>query len=114
MRAIRRDDDDELCGYVRGDGARWQALTVFHGVIATFDDEAAAARHVVEQGLASLQARWRHRRGPDDDWQTVLIQEARPGRVRLIEGYYPMPGAPTRVVTADDLAAGGELERLPG
>jgi hypothetical protein len=92
---VRRDGDGELCGYVRRDGTQFTALTVFHAPLRTFDTSRAATQHVHDHGLTSLHQRWRYRPAPDQEWQTVLIQEARPGWVRLVLGYYALAGVPT-------------------
>lgn len=92
---VRRDDDGELCGYVRKTSAGMQALTVFHGLLATLADETEAIDYVRTNALASMQERWNFRVSPTDDWQTVLIQEARPGWARLTLGYYAIAGVPT-------------------
>lgn len=113
VQEIRRPQDDELCGYVRGAGSRWQALTVFHGLLAEFDRQDLAVDHVAEAGLPALQQRWHYRPAPDEDWQVVLIQEAHPGRVRLALGYYSLPGVPVVTVTAADLEAGATLALRP-
>jgi hypothetical protein len=110
---VRRAGDDELCGYVREDDGRWQALTVFLGVLAGFDTRHEAQGFVVDHGLSSLQRHWQYRAAPEGDWQTVLIQEARPGQVRLALGHYSLPGVPTLVVTAEDLASGAQLALPP-
>lgn len=111
MQEIRRDDG-ELCGFVRRTDDGWQALTVFHAVLRETDDEASAEACVRADALASLQGHWSYRPAHDDDWQTALVQEARPGAVRLALGYYALPGVPTVTVTAADLDAGVGL--VPG
>ncbi len=111
MLPIRREDDDELCGFVRQVGTRHEALTVFHGSLGLFDEEADANSVVLNRALASMQDRWEFRASPDDEWQPALIQEARPGWVRLLLGYYALPEVPTVDV---DFAAGDPAEiRLP-
>jgi hypothetical protein len=104
LREVRRLEDDELCGYVRATSDGYLAMTVFHGALADFESESDAIRHVTEHGLASLRAHWHYRGGPDEEWQVVLIQEARPGWVRIVLGYYSLPGVPTLDLTpgADD------------
>lgn len=114
MQEIRRDDG-ELCGYVRRTSDGWQALTVFHAVLAESADESAAVDHVRAEGLASLQGHWSYRPAPGREWQTALVQEAHPGRVRLALGYYALPGVNTVTVTSADLDAGAALRPgLPG
>lgn len=101
-REVRRPEDDELCGYVDGTERRFRALTVFLGVLAEFESEEQARQHVADHGLASLHERWQFRATPDAEWQTVLIQEARPGWVRLVLGYYSLPGVPTIELAMDE------------
>jgi hypothetical protein len=92
---VRRDDDNELCGHVVGSDGQWLACTVFGGRLGSHQTRAAAEAQVLSDGLASLADRWEYRAGPEDEWQTVCIQEARPGWVRLALDYYSMPGVPT-------------------
>ena len=109
MDEVRRPEDNELLGYV-GESARgWNALTVFHGVLGTRAEKESAIALVRERGLSSLADRWHYRAGPTDAWQVVVPVEAQPGRVRIALDYYSMPGVPTAVVTAEDLAARAEL-----
>lgn len=108
---MRRDDDGELCGFVLERDGAWLALTVFGGTLGTHLDRSSAEGHVLSDGLASLAERWSYRSSPEAEWQVVCIQEARPGWVLLALDHYSMPGVPTAVVTADDLAAGASLER---
>ncbi|HEX6868607.1 MAG TPA: 1-(5-phosphoribosyl)-5-[(5-phosphoribosylamino)methylideneamino] imidazole-4-carboxamide isomerase [Candidatus Limnocylindrales bacterium] len=114
--AIRRREDGELLGAIRpgdGDDDRWFALTVFGGTLG-HASSAAGARAIVERdGLGALARRWFYRSRTSGGWQVVLIQEAWPGRVRVVEGLYALPGVPTRTVTADDLAAGDVLTLDP-
>lgn len=111
MHEVRRSDDGELCGHVVAHDREWHALTVFGGLLGAHVSRGDAEQHVLDHGLASLADRWEYRRGPADEWQIVCIQEARPGWVRLALDYYSMPGVPTTVVTAADLAAGAALRR---
>jgi hypothetical protein len=113
MQEVRRSADGELCGYVRFENGRWQALTVFHGLLAEFDTTDSAVAHTSDHGLSSLQRRWLYRSASGEEWQTVLLQEVRPGRVRLVMGYYSLPGIPVIEVTAEDLAAGAQLTLRP-
>lgn len=111
MREVRRDDG-ELCGFVMQRGGRWRALTVFSGQLADFDDENAAAGHVLRHGLASLAERWELRGRCEDEWRIVCILEANPYRVRLALDYYSLPGVPTADITVDELRSGEwELRR---
>ena len=107
---VRREADGELLGYVRPEpDGRWAALTVFGGVLAAVDTRQEATALVERRGLAALAERWHHRRRGTDDWRIVLVAEAWPGRARLVEGWYSLPGSATFELTAADLAAGDEL-----
>lgn len=109
---VRRSDDDELCGYVMAADDGWHALTLFHGVLAICASREDAEREVVAQGLASLARRWQlvdHAAGSDE---VVCIQEAWPGRVVVALTPMAYPGAPTRTLTAQQLATGSIELRL--
>jgi hypothetical protein len=110
---VRRDTDDELLGYVRDGGDRWQALSVFGGTLGRRPTAESARRLVVAEGLASLARRWYHRSRVTGDWQVMLIQEAWPGGARCVVGFYSLPGIPTFEIGADDFAAGDELTLEP-
>jgi hypothetical protein len=111
MIEVRRHDG-ELCGFVAPVDGAWHALTLFHGLLETHETRAGAEQAVRDHGLASLAQRWRlvdHETGSD---AVVCIREAWPGRVTVVLDPYGTPGAPTRTLTADDLAAGTiELRR---
>lgn len=111
---VRRAGDSELAGYVCPDaGGRWSALTVFGGLLARRATEPEARRTVERDGLASLARHWYHRRRGEAGWRAVLVTEAWPGRARLIEGWYALPGAARFEITVADLAAGDELTLEP-
>ncbi|MFN8623567.1 MAG: hypothetical protein U0869_22740 [Chloroflexota bacterium] len=107
---VRRASDSELLGYIRlePDG-RWTALTVFGGTLAVAATERDARATVERDGLASLARHWYHRRRGETEWRAVLVTEAWPGRARLIEGWYALPGAERFTITAADLIAGDDL-----
>jgi hypothetical protein len=111
---VRRASDGELLGWVRPapDGG-WEALVVFGGVLGERPTEAEARRLVEREGLAALARHWYLRRRGTDAWRIVVIQEARPGRVRGVLGWYALPGAETFVLSRADLAAGDELRLEP-
>ena len=108
---IRRDEDDELCGFVAERDGVWWALTVFGAGLGDFPDRARAETIVREQGLASLAEHWEFRRDPDDDWQICCILEAGPHGAVLALDYFSMPGVPVVRVSADELSRGAELRR---
>ena len=108
---VRRPGDDELVGFIQFDdaSAEWQALTVFGGELGRVANPGQARQLVLERGLASLAERWHWFSRRSGAWEVVLPQEARPGSVRVVVGYYALPGVPTVLITADDLAAGDRL-----
>lgn len=107
---VRRPADGELLGHVcPTEDGRWAALTVFGGVLAVSATQREATATVEQLGLRALAERWHHRRRGTDEWQIVLVTEAWPGRARLVEGWYSLPGSVRFEVTAADLAAGDEL-----
>lgn len=113
---VRRPSDDELVGYVRADGSRWQALAVFGGLIGVRQSEAEARALVLADGLAATARRWFLRRRGDPEWEVVVLQEARPGWARGVIGLYALPGAEPLAISAADLEEGDEmtLEPPPG
>lgn len=112
---IRRADDGELLGTIRPDAAAddWIATTVFGGTLGRAPDPVTARAIVERDGLDSLARRWFHRPRGSGDWQVVVLQEARPGRVRAVVGAYALPGAPVITITARDLDAGDQLTLDP-
>ena len=110
---VRRPDDGELLGSVRRDGERWLARTVFGGVLGGAESETGARAIVEREGLAALGRRWFYRPADAADWEVVVVQEAWPGRARLVLGPYALPGTPSIVVTAGDLEAGAALTLEP-
>ena len=110
---IRRRDDGELLGAIRQVAEGWEALTVFGGVLG-LASSAAAARGIVESvGLEALARPWFHRSRTTGTWRIVRIQEAWPGRARVVEGFYALPGVPTRTISAADLDTGDVLTLEP-
>lgn len=81
MHTIRRDEDDELMGYVVPVGDHWQPTTVFNAPLGdptTFDEAEAT---VLRIGLSALMGRWQVEL--DGEWRDVWLQEARPDSVRV-------------------------------
>ncbi len=103
MIEIRRDGDDELCGYVEERDGRWRALTVFGGLLGEHADRSWAEVDVSTRGLASLAERWRLVDDIEGTDEVVVVQEAQPGRVTVALAPYSIPGVPTRTLTADEL-----------
>ena len=91
----------------------WRALSVFGGHLATVGSRREAADLVHRRGLSSLAERWHWWSRASGEWQVVLPQEASPGRVRVVVGYYSLPGVGTATITTDDLAAGDRLTLDP-
>jgi hypothetical protein len=113
MEEVRRERDDELEGFVAEDGEGWLALTVFHGVLGRATSLNEARRIVQDRGLASLAQRWYWWSRLAPGWRVVVPLEASPARVRVALGYYSLPGVPTTLITAEDLAAGDRLTLEP-
>lgn len=106
MEQVRRPDDDELCGHVDRREGRWQALTVFGGLLGSHERRPDAERQVLEEGLASLTGRWTLRAGRGGEAEVVCIQEANTAGVTVARGYYSLPGVPTVTISAAQLATG--------
>ena len=101
---VRREDDDELCGYVVERSGGWDAVTVFGGRLGEHGTVDEAERQVRDDGLASLAERWTLLDSASGDEQIVCIQEASPSGVRVALDYYSLPGVPTLDLAPDDLA----------
>jgi hypothetical protein len=112
MRAIRRADDDELCGWVAERHDEWVALTVFGGLLASFATVEQAEQCVLERGLAALAQRWTLIDPTTAVEQIVCLQEADPTSVTVVLGYYAMPGVPTLRLHRADLDTGRYVLRL--
>ncbi|MDQ3988295.1 MAG: hypothetical protein M3291_03675 [Actinomycetota bacterium] len=107
---VRRDEDDELLGYVEPDGnGRWRSLTVFGGLLAEVGTVDEAVAELESGGLSSLAETWWYRSPADGRWVPAVIMEARPAEVRAQIGSLPDP---MRVVTITDPAP-DELRLVP-
>jgi hypothetical protein len=104
MMEVRRDGDDELCGFVAERDGAWLALTVFGGHLGRHERRADAVQDVREHGLASLADRWTLLDASSGEEQVVCIQEASPSGVTLALGYYSLPGVPSLSLSRDELA----------
>jgi hypothetical protein len=97
---VRRDEDDELLGYVEPDGnGGWRSLTVFGGLLGGAGTVDEAVAELESSGLSSLAETWWYRSPEDGRWIAAVILEARPGEVRAQLGSLPDP---MRVVTITD------------
>jgi hypothetical protein len=103
---VRRQDDEELCGYVEAHGDDWHAITIFGAPLGVHDSRNDAARQVLDVGLASLAERWMLIDAATGEEQIVCIQEASPSSVTLALGYYSLPGVPSLTVSRGDLTGG--------
>ena len=106
MIEVRREGDDELCGYVEARGRDWYAMTIFGGCLGVHSDREAAERQVRAVGLASLAERWTLIEVASGEEQVVCIQEASPASVTLALGYYSLPGVPAQTISRTDLTGG--------
>lgn len=81
MIEIRRDEDDELLGYVVPAGDRWQPMTVFQVAMADPTSRDEAEDVVRADGLASLSDPW----WVEDagEWREARLQEAEGTRIRI-------------------------------
>jgi hypothetical protein len=104
--AVRRPDDDELCGHIDRRDGHWVALTVFGGVLGNHDSPEAARGQILDEGLASLADRWTLRHPESGSEELVCIQEANAAGVTVARGYYSLPGVPTLTITAGQIASG--------
>jgi hypothetical protein len=84
---IRRDDDDELLGFVAPSDDSWSALAVFGGLLGTYPSEDEAEDEVRRNGLASLAERWWIDVG--NGWERCCLVEAAPDRLVAVVAYYP-------------------------
>jgi hypothetical protein len=106
MIQVRRPDDEELCGFVDGRDGEWHSLTIFGGRLGIHDHRDDAEREVLDVGLASLAERWVLIDAATGEEQVVCIQQASPSSVTLALDYYSLPGVPTTIVAASELASG--------
>lgn len=106
---IRREDDDELLGYVGpADHGRSLALAVFGGELGVHPDHESAERQIREVGLASLADRWWIDAG--NGWEQCWLIEVSPERlVAVIADYAYLapaqlipPGTPLRRTLPED------------
>jgi len=79
---IRRDEDDEILGYLHGAGAHWQPASVFHAALAEPTTLEEAESILRRDGLSCLGDVWWVEEAPGH-WQEARIQEARPDRLRV-------------------------------
>lgn len=104
---VRRDEDDELLGFVAEAGSAWQATTVFGGLLGTHTDRDEAIDQVQQIGLSSLAERWWVRLPVDDgdeddgdedggepEWQRCHLIEAAPDRVVVVVATYAFQARP--------------------
>lgn len=103
---IRREDDDELLGFVAdaADGTA-QALSVFGGELGAHPDREAAERQLRAVGLSSLAECWWIDAG--DGWEPCWLIEASPERLVAVIATLPFLASP-RVV-----APGTPLRLMP-
>jgi hypothetical protein len=110
---VRRDGDNELCGYVTEEAGGWLASSMFGGRLCRRGSYDEAVQAVLSDGLASLASHWMLS-GPDiEGEQIVCIQNASPQTVTVALDYYSMPGVPTVTLSRADLEAGVWRLRLP-
>ena len=81
MHTIRRDEDDEIMGYVVPVGEHWQPTTVFHAALGDPTSRDEAEDIVLREGLSALADRWLVEY--EGEWREVWLQEARPDGIRV-------------------------------
>lgn len=81
---IHREDDNELLGFVVGNGASWEARTIFGYAIERTADRASAERIVREEGLVSLMGVWHYYDRDDQQWHPCILKEAYESRVVVV------------------------------
>lgn len=114
MEEVRRESDDELCGFVAAGGeGRWRALAIFGVPFGEHGSREGAVRHVLEVGLACLGERWTLVEVATGAEEVVCIQEADPAGVTVALGYDSLPGVPTRRLASEELVAGAWSLRPP-
>lgn len=109
MIEVRRELDNELCGFVLESILGWKSLTVFGGLLGIHPARDLAETHVLDVGLASLSSHWYFRSSAHEEWQICCIQEASPTSVTIALDYYSMPGVPILQLNAEDFDKGAEL-----
>jgi hypothetical protein len=103
---VRREADDELCGYVDDAGGGWRALTMFGAVLGHHATREGAERQILAEGLSCLAGVWTLRAGDGGEDEVVRIQEASPAGVTVARGYYVLAGVPTLHITRAEIEAG--------
>jgi imidazolonepropionase-like amidohydrolase len=79
---VRRDEDNEIMGYLLLTGTGWQPLTVFHAALGDPTTQQKAEDIVRRDGLASLSEPWWIEHEPGE-WREARLLEAQPHRVRI-------------------------------
>lgn len=83
-RAIHREDDNELLGFVASSGSGWQAQTLFGYGIDHAETADAAESIVRREGLAYLTGLWQYLDAEDDAWHPCILKEANQQQVTVI------------------------------
>lgn len=103
---VRREDDDELLGFVEPDAdGTFRVLTVFGGLVTTAGDADGAEDELRSRGLSVLTETWWY------DGEPAVLLEASPGRVVARVG--GITALALAVGSADD-ADGHRLVTLTG
>ena len=79
---IRRDEDDEILGYLQRTNAGWQPATVFHAALAEPTSREEAENILRRDGLSCLGDTWWIEDEPGR-WREARIQEARQDCLRI-------------------------------
>src|SRR5690349_1741969 len=81
MRTIRRDEDNEVMGYLVPVGDDWQPTTVFNAALSDPTTREEAEDIVLRDGLSCLADRWLVEY--EGEWREARLQEVRPDSVRI-------------------------------
>jgi len=92
---VRRDEDQELMGYVRLIEDQWAALTVFGGLLAIHPTEDEARDMVGASGLSSMAESWWVQ--SDGQWWPCQLQEAGPGHASVWVTAHDYPDRSRRI-----------------
>ncbi|MEZ5225911.1 MAG: hypothetical protein R2710_04365 [Acidimicrobiales bacterium] len=106
MIEIRRDHDNELCGFVKPSDDVWLACTVFGAAIGRHAEQEQAIDQVLAEGLSSLTDHWSLTNTATGETELVRIQEANPTSVTVALGYYSLPGVPSVRIERQAIDAG--------
>lgn len=88
---IYRSEDNELLGYVKQNGTKWDCLTIFGCSFDSSSIKQEAMQIVQSKGLGVLTKQWQYFDKSSKAWHACVIIEASKNSVRVapMDGYYP-------------------------